>query len=62
MGSAVSAGSAVKALAKAKREGDTLKMVEAALSVATVAVTVAVVVREMREGENGSADFELEDK
>jgi hypothetical protein len=61
VGSAFAAGSALKELSKAKRENDKLKMLEAGLSLASVAVTVAVVVREVRQGEDHSRIVELED-
>ncbi|NDL59149.1 hypothetical protein [Phytoactinopolyspora mesophila] len=58
---ALAAGGAVRAFTKARREGDTLKMVDAGLAAASVAVAIAVVVREVRQGEDHSRIVELED-
>lgn len=60
-GTAFGAFSAIKAFSKAKSEGDTLRMVDAGLSAASVAVTVAIIVREIRDGDGSSRIVELED-
>lgn len=59
-GSAVGAGSAVRSFAKARRENDRLRMVDAVVSVVSVAITVAIIVREIREDQNDRVT-ELED-
>ncbi|NEE02852.1 hypothetical protein [Phytoactinopolyspora halotolerans] len=62
VGSAFGAFSALRAFSKARHEGDRLKMLDAGLSVASVAVTVAIIVREIREGDDHSRIVELEDR
>ncbi|WP_129669766.1 hypothetical protein [Phytoactinopolyspora endophytica] len=62
VGGVFAAGSAIKTFSKAKNEGDKLKMIDAGLSVASVAVTIAITVREIREGDDGSRIVELEDE
>ncbi|TDE02192.1 hypothetical protein [Jiangella asiatica] len=61
-GSALGAVGAVRSLAKARRENDRLRLIDAVLSVLSVAVTIAIVVRELREQQNtNSRVIELED-
>ncbi|WP_166355499.1 hypothetical protein [Phytoactinopolyspora limicola] len=52
---------AVRAFAKARHEGDKLKMLDAGLAGASIVVTVAIVVREVRAGDTTSRVVELED-
>ncbi|WP_035812297.1 hypothetical protein [Jiangella gansuensis] len=61
-GSALGAAGAMRSLTKARRENDKLRMIDAVLSVLSVAVTIAIVVRELREeqGKNSRA-IDLED-
>ncbi|PSL06074.1 hypothetical protein CLV30_103229 [Haloactinopolyspora alba] len=62
-GSALGAGSAARSFAKAKRESDRLRMVDALLSVASAAVTIAIVVREMRAGDEAETQLiDIEDR
>lgn len=61
VGSLFSATAAIKAFSKAKNDNDTLKMIDAGLSAASVAVTVAIVVREIRHGDEHNRVVELED-
>jgi hypothetical protein len=61
VGQALAVGGTVRAFAKARREGDKLKMLDAGLAAASIAVTVAVVVRDVRQGEDHSRIVELED-
>lgn len=48
-GPAVSAGATVRTFTKARREHDKLRMLDAVITALSVAVTVAIVVRELRE-------------
>ncbi|TDD68175.1 hypothetical protein E1262_16410 [Jiangella aurantiaca] len=48
-GSALSAGTAVRSLSKARRDKDGLRMIDAVLSILSVAITIAIIVREIRE-------------
>ncbi|SDU80835.1 hypothetical protein [Jiangella alkaliphila] len=50
-GSALGAVGAARSLGKARREGDKLRMVDAVLSILSVAITIAIVVREIRESQ-----------
>lgn len=62
VGSAVGAGSALRSFARARRDNDRLKMLDALISVASVALTVAIVVREIREEKStDSRVIDLED-
>ena len=59
--SAFGAVSAVRALTKARHEGDRLRMADAVISAASAAVAVAIVVRDMRDEKNdttGLVDLE----
>ncbi|NED97355.1 hypothetical protein G1H11_18830 [Phytoactinopolyspora alkaliphila] len=61
VGSVFSATAAMKAFTKAKHEGDKLKMLDAGLAAASIAVTVAIVVRDVRGGDDRSRMVELGD-
>ena len=61
-GSAVGAGAAAKSFSKARQQHDKLRMIDALISVLSVAITVAIVVREIRENQDSkSRVIELED-
>lgn len=51
-GSALGAVGAARSLTKARREGDKLRMIDAVLSILSVAITIAIVVREIREAQS----------
>lgn len=51
-GSAMGAVGAARSLTRARREGDKLRMVDAVLSILSVAITVAIIVREIREAQD----------
>jgi hypothetical protein len=62
VGSIFSATAALKAFNKARDDGDKLKMLDAGLTAASVAVAVAIVVRDVRSGDDDrSRIVELED-
>ena len=52
--SAFGAVSAVRALTKARHDGDRLRMADAVISAASAAIAVAIVVRDMRDEKNDS--------
>lgn len=54
-GSAFGAFSAVRALTKARHEGDKLRMADAVLSAASAALAIAIVVRDLREERNAAS-------
>ena len=51
-GSAMGAVGAARSLTRARREGDKLRMVDAVLSILSVAITIAIIVREIREAQD----------
>ncbi|MBB5790541.1 hypothetical protein [Jiangella mangrovi] len=61
-GSAMGAVGAARSLTKARREGDKLRMVDAVLSILSVAITIAIIVREIREAQDDNKPLvELKD-
>jgi hypothetical protein len=61
-GSALSAGSAVRRLSKARNDQDRLLMLDAAVSILAAAVAIAIVVRDMRaDRDSESRVIDLED-
>ncbi|TDC48808.1 hypothetical protein E1212_20195 [Jiangella ureilytica] len=51
-GSAMGAVGAARSLTRARREGDKLRMVDAVLSILSVAITIAIIVRELRQAQD----------
>lgn len=61
-GQAAAAGATVRTFTKARRENDNLRMLDAVLTALSIAVTVAIVIREIRENsDEKSRLIELED-
>lgn len=61
-GQAIAAGATVRTFSKARRDGDKLRMLDAIVTALSIAVTVAVIVRELREkSADKSRMIELED-
>ncbi len=54
-GQTIAAVTAVRMFTKARREGDKLRMLDAVVTALSIAVTVAVVVRELREATEGKS-------
>jgi len=53
---------AARSLTKARRDGDKLRMVDAVLSILSVAITIAIIVREIREAQDDNKPLvELKD-
>lgn len=51
--------SAVKQVRKAKQEGDRLRQLDAALSIAAIATTIALLVRELRRMDRDDSDTDV---
>lgn len=61
-GQAAAAGATVRTFSKARREHDKLRMLDAVITAVSIAVTVAIVVREIRENrDEKSRLIDLED-
>jgi hypothetical protein len=54
-GQAIAAATTVRMFSKARREGDKLRMLDAIVTAVSIALTVAVVVRELRETAEGKS-------
>ncbi len=60
-GQAAAAGGAWKSLRQAREQDDKLKLFEAIVRALTVAITIALIVREIREQRSAKAASDLED-
>ncbi len=60
-GQAAAVGGAWKSLRQAREQDDKLKLFEAIVRALTVAITIALIVREIREQRSAKAASDLED-
>ena len=60
-GQALAVGGAWKSLRQAREQDDKLKLIDAVLRALTVAITIALIVREVREHRSAKAALDLED-
>ena len=60
-GQAMAVGGAWKSLRQAREQDDKLKLLDAVLRALTVAITIALIVREVREQRSAKAALDLED-